>query len=97
MSAVFKSIEAAKAFLLRTGRAYKTVFKTDDPAVETVLKDLAKFCRANRSCFAPDPRLHAVLEGRREVFLRIVEHLNLTPDQLFVKFGGVPTMEKDNE
>ena len=32
---------------------------------------LMKFCRANETCFHPDPRLHAVAEGRREVWLLI--------------------------
>lgn len=49
---------------------------------KTVLEDLAKFCRANESCFHPDPRVHAVMEGRREVWLRLQYHLNLTPEQL---------------
>ena len=44
--------------------------------------DLARFCRANETCFHADPRIHAVLEGRREVWLRMMQHWNLTPDQL---------------
>jgi hypothetical protein len=51
---------------------------------DAVLKDLAVFCRANESCFHPDPRVHAVMEGRREVFLRIQEHLKLTDEQLLL-------------
>lgn len=47
-----------------------------------VLADLARFCRAHESCFHPDPRLHAVAEGRREVWLRIQQHLRLDEDQL---------------
>lgn len=53
------------------------------PGSEAVLEDLAKFCRANESCFHPDPRIHAALEGRREVYLRIMQHLDLTTDQLY--------------
>ena len=64
---------------------YQLVFKS--PAGEAVLVDLAKFCRAGASTFDPDPRIHAVLEGRREVWLRIQNHLNLTPDQLYKVFG----------
>lgn len=42
-----------------------------------MLADLAKFCRANESTFDADPRIHALLEGRREVFLRIINFLSI--------------------
>lgn len=80
-------VEKAKDFFRSRKQAYEFVFKSDDKAVELVLKDLAKFCRANQTCFNVDPRLHANLEGRREVFLRIMEHLNLTPDEYWDKYG----------
>ena len=54
----------------------------DGPGQEPLLHDLAKFCRAFDTCFHTDPRLHAVLEGRREVWLRILRYLQLTPSQL---------------
>lgn len=60
---------------------YKLTFSS--PAGERVLEDLARFCRATETCFHSDPRLHAVAEGRREVFLRIAEHINLSTEQLF--------------
>lgn len=52
------------------------------PPGELILADLARFCRAEESCFHQDPRVHAVLEGRREVWLRIQEHLKLSPEEL---------------
>jgi len=52
-----------------------------------VLKDLAAFCRAEESTYHPDPRAHAVLEGRREVFLRIQSHLNLSSEDLWKKYS----------
>lgn len=55
----------------------------DNPEGHKVLADLAKFCRANAPTFHPDPRVHAVAEGRREVWLRIANHLNLSDDQLY--------------
>ena len=58
------------------------------PSGQRVLQDLAKFCRAETTTFDPDPRIHAVLEGRREVWLRIQQHLRLTPEQLYVIYGG---------
>lgn len=42
-----------------------------------MLADLAKFCRANETTFDADPRIHALLEGRREVFLRIINFLSI--------------------
>lgn len=63
--------------------AYNRVFDKQSPFTHDVLKDLAKFCRAHDTTFHADPRLHAVLEGRREVWLRIQEHLNLTIDQIY--------------
>lgn len=65
---------------------------------QNVLHDLAEFCLANESCFHPDPRLHAVAEGRREVWLRIQRHMNLTPEQLLMIYDRrhfQPTPEED--
>lgn len=33
--------------------------------------------------FHPDPRMAALLEGRREVWLRIQNHLKMSQDDLF--------------
>jgi len=57
------------------------------PPGEVVLADLAKFCRATEPTFHPDPRVSAQLDGRREVFLRIQQHLRLTDDQLWKLYG----------
>ncbi len=73
----------AKAILHSRKRAYDYVFDTESIDARIVLKDLAQFCRANQSTFSEDARLHAVLEGRREVWLRIQKYLNLTPDELW--------------
>lgn len=42
-----------------------------------MLADLSEFCRANESTFNADPRIHALLEGRREVWLRIINFLSI--------------------
>lgn len=68
-------------FLTQRKRVYQIVFGC--PPGREVLEDLAKFCRASSTTFDPDPRIHAALEGRREVFLRIVEHMKLSPEELF--------------
>ena len=52
-------------------------------APQTVLKDLARFCKANEPTFHLDPRAHALAEGRREVWLRIQSHLNLSAEEIF--------------
>lgn len=67
-------------------RDYELTFHS--PAGQRVLADFAKFCRANESCFDEDPRVHAALEGRREVWLRIQQHLNLSASQLAELYGG---------
>ena len=66
-----------------------------------VLMDLARFCRANETCFNADARKHAVLEGRREVWLRIQMHLGLTTEQLMSLYAGqgyetTPSEETEN-
>ena len=67
-------------------RSYKQTFK--GPVAEEVLRDLARFCRANTSTFHEDARLHAVAEGRREVWLRIQNHLQLSPAELWRLSSG---------
>ncbi len=75
-------IERIKIFLAARSHAYRAVFSPENVYTKKVLKDLAKFCRADKSAFHADPRIHAMLEGRREVFLRLTQHLNLSPDEL---------------
>lgn len=66
-------------------RAYQLTFGT--PAGLTVLADLSVFCRARETCVVPGDRDRTyVLEGRRETFLRIQEHLELTPEELVERY-----------
>jgi len=74
------------AYLTTRKRAYQVVFTSN--AGQIVLADLAKFCRAEQTCFDADPRLHAALEGRREVWLRVCSHLNLNPQELYALYSG---------
>lgn len=76
-------IDKVKEIIASRSLAYKQSFGTEGVAPKIVLKDLAKFCRANETTYNPDPRIHAVLEGRREVWLRIQNYLKLTPDELW--------------
>lgn len=75
--------------LSRRRTAYVATFA--NPMGQEVLIDLAKFCRANESTFHVDARAHAVAEGRREVFLRIQKHLQLTDEQLWALYGTPST------
>lgn len=75
-------IEKVKNALRSKAHAYQVVFQKG-VMTDIVLKDLVKFCRAHQPTFHPDPRVHAMLEGRREVWLRIQEHLKLTSDELW--------------
>lgn len=62
---------------------------------DIVIRDLAKFCRAHASTFSPDQRIHAVMEGRREVWLRIQQHMNMTPDELWQLYDGRDVSQPD--
>lgn len=68
-------------FMRRRASAYRAVFS--GPQGDIVLADLAVFCRATEPTFHADARLHALAEGRREVFLRIQKQLHLSDEQLF--------------
>lgn len=84
--ALTEVIEQAKRWLFRRQYVYQTTFR--GPLADEVLRDLARFCRANQSTFHTDDRAHALAEGRREVWLRIANHLNLPPDRLWAIYDG---------
>ncbi len=68
-------------------RAYLLAFNREEAAGAAVLADLAIFCRADETCVVPGDRDRTyVLEGRREVFLRIQDHLRLTTEALVQKY-----------
>lgn len=83
--------EAAREILRARKVAYAQTLNPESEAVKALLQDLAKFCRADESCFHVDPRAHAVLEGRREVWLRIQDHLKLSVEELLKKYGSEGT------
>lgn len=83
----------AQRFLAERRTDYIRTF--DTPHGAKVLADLAKFCRAQESTFHPDARVHAVAEGRREVWLRIQQHLNLSEEDLWRAFGAPVVISKN--
>lgn len=77
------SIDAIKRLFVGRSFAYNQVFSRQNQFTNAVLKDLAKFCRAYESTFDVDQRKHAALEGRREVWLRIAENLELSGEEIY--------------
>lgn len=61
------------------------VFDSKMPHVQLVIADLMRFCRARDSTFHVDPRAHACLEGRREVWLRLDMYSTTSPDEIVAK------------
>lgn len=81
-----------KIFARRT--AYIRVFDFDNANANAVLADLFKFCRAEETTFNIDPRLEGRLDGRREVWLRIQQHIRLSPEQLWKLYSGNLTQQQ---
>lgn len=79
-----------KLRLALMGRRHQYQMTFRSPPGQIVLKDLARFCRAHRSTFHEDARAHAMAEGRREVWLRIQNHMNMTPNELWSLHSGQP-------
>lgn len=71
--------------------AYRMTFR--GPLAEVVLKDMARFCRAHRTTYMIDRDASLVAQGRREAWLRIAEHLNLSEDRLWELYAGTPPSE----
>ncbi len=79
------SAEKALEIFTDCKRAYLLAFGT--AAGQTVLTDLAKFCRANENAAVPgDHDRTWALIGRREVYLSIRDYLDLSPEELVAKF-----------
>lgn len=76
------------SFMHKRKQAYMQTFQTNQPANVIVMDDLFKFCRGRESTFHPDARVAANLDGRREVLLRILNHLDLTEEQLAQLYAG---------
>lgn len=69
------------SFIRTKHQSYKQVFA--GVQAERVLGDLARFCHMNTTTHVTgDPTDSALLEGRRQVFLRIQAMCNLTGEQI---------------
>lgn len=67
-------------------KAYQIAFS--GASGQAVLADLRRFCRADRPCWDADQRIHALLEGRREVFLRVDDQMRLPVEELLQRRVG---------
>jgi len=82
-----KETVLSRLWFIRQG-AYNRLFRRKSDGLintdgEVILADLKRFCRADESTHkAGDPYASALLEGRREVWLRIQRHLNMTQSEL---------------
>lgn len=65
-------------------QAYARLFEGGPTAddLDTVDADLRRFCRVDETTFHPDPRVHAMLEGRREVYLHMQQYATMTTDEI---------------
>jgi len=85
------------AFIQQRKQAYQLTFNEANTWAVEVLKDLIRVCKANQSWFAPTEYDHAFKEGKRAVWLRIQQHLNLSEKDLYRLYGGpqVATTEEE--
>lgn len=75
-------------------KAYQLTFAST-AAARAVVEDLQKFCRGTETCLVPgDHDCTYALLGRNEVWHRIRDHLDLTPDQLAERYPLKPAKER---
>jgi hypothetical protein len=80
-------------FLGLRKKSYQSVFGPAGAAGSEAMKDLASFCFAAKTTADPNRDLSLIKQGRREVWLRICEHLHLQPEELAVLYGAVTAGE----
>jgi hypothetical protein len=71
----------------RRKQGYVHTFKPEDRFASIVLADLHRFCRGGESTFHIDQRANDVLQGRREVLLRICNYIGMTESELYEKLA----------
>jgi hypothetical protein len=88
---IFTQHETAQRNFMEARRlAYAAVFVhggSTPEQRELVRRDLKKFCRAEVSTYATDARDHAMLEGRRDTWLRIENHATKSLDELLAIYN----------
>lgn len=88
-------IDKLRMVIGRKASFYRAVFNPETVAASEVLRDLAIFCRAHEPTFHPDPRVEGILQGRREVWLRIQNYAQLkTEDLVELRLAALDQKEK---
>lgn len=80
-------------FLGLRKRSYESVFGEAGAAGSEAMKDLARFCFAFETCSSPDLNLTLLKSARRDVWLRIQQHLHLQPEELAALYKAVSAGE----
>lgn len=89
-----KDEDNQQVYLRNRRAAYKEVFTPGDTskeAIDFVMRDLALFCRAYTPTFDLNPKLQDLKEGRREVYMRIMDHTVLTHEEQYRKYVNAQT------
>ena len=92
-----KKAQRALEAVYHLKRGYTAAFQGQTEQV--ALRDLANFCKANAETYHPDARINAYNEGRRSVWLRVQQMLNLSLDELVKLYSGgqiIMRTEKDD-
>lgn len=93
-----ETVSKTFAFVRDRKKAYQLLFDSSKPPARIVLADLSKFCRAHETCVVPGDRDRTLLlEGRREVFLRITQHLHIPEQELYDLYTNHPLISKHDE
>lgn len=89
----FNLLNRLQKGIFKKRMAYRQIFEPGgqlSPAAQIVLTDLRRFCRATVSTTVVsmvsqrvDPIASAQAEGRREVWLRIMQHLHVSDSDLY--------------
>lgn len=70
-------------------RHYRALFAQRNPSTEAVMVDLGKFCCFLSSTQAEKTDDMLIVEGRRQVFLRILEMSKLSTEELFAIYQAL--------
>jgi len=91
----FRTPAEALAYFSELQTGYRLTFNA--ATAHAVVADLTRFCRARETCVVPGDRDKTfVLEGRREVFLRIQDFLERTPEELVALYTTQPGGKTDD-
>lgn len=77
--------QAAIDLIRRRKQGYVHTFKVEDRFASAVLADLTAFCRGGQTTFHENQRMNDILQGRREVLLRICDHIGMNERELYEK------------